>query len=311
MDTLFAKTAGQDGSTFTKTIHKTTYPTIDPARPELSQAGRTVVITGGSAGIGFSIAQGFAQAGAKHIIILGRRQNVLDEAASQLRKEYPSVKIDGRQSDVADLDETGALWENFENDGIFVDVLVLNAAVVSAGSPILELGRDEVWSQYLVNVRSHLDFTERFYKQKAGENRQKVWFMRLPFLVSVSTEATHNFPKAALWPAYSTTKNAGTMLLQRIANDTPVEKMQIINFHPGVVYTDIFKCYVPRDIYPFDDEKLGGHFAVWAASDEARFLHGRFVWAAWDIDELRTGDIKRNIENNPEFLKVGIVGLQQ
>ncbi|KAF5497599.1 Short chain dehydrogenase citE [Colletotrichum siamense] len=282
MHTLYAKTAGQDGSTFTKTIHKTTYPTIDPARPELSQAGRTVVITGGSAGIGFAIAQGFAQAGAKHIIILGRRQNVLDEAVSQLHKEYPSVKIDGRQSDVANLDETDALWKSFENDGIFVDVLVLNAALVSAGSPILELGRDEIWSQYLVN-----------------------------FLVSLSTEAAHNFARASLWPAYSTTKNAGTMLLQRIANDTPAEKMQIINFHPGVVYTDVFKPFVPRDIYPFDDEKLGSHFAVWAASDEARFLHGRFVWAAWDIDELRTGEIKKNIDNNPEFLQVGIVGLQQ
>lgn len=174
MHTLFAKTAGQDGSTFTKTIHKTTYPTIDPARPELSQAGRTVVITGGSAGIGFAIAQGFAQAGARHIIILGRRQNVLDEAVSQLHEQYASVKIDGRQSDVGNLDETDALWKSFENDGIFVDVLVLNAALVSAGSSILELGRDEVWSQYLVNVRSHLDFTERFYKQKGGENRQKV-----------------------------------------------------------------------------------------------------------------------------------------
>ncbi|KAF4826417.1 Short chain dehydrogenase citE [Colletotrichum tropicale] len=282
MHTLYAKTAGQDGSTFTKTIHKTTYPTIDPARPELSQAGRTVVITGGSAGIGFAIAQGFAQAGAKHIIILGRRQNVLDEAVSQLHKEYPSVKIDGRQSDVANLDETDSLWKSFENDGIFVDVLVLNAALVSAGSPILELGRDEIWSQYLVN-----------------------------FLVSLSTEAAHNFARASLWPAYSTTKNAGTMLLQRIANDTPAEKMQIINFHPGVVYTDVFKPFVPRDIYPFDDEKLGSHFAVWAASDEARFLHGRFVWAAWDIDELRTGEIKKNIDNNPEFLQVGIVGLQQ
>ncbi|KAK2778613.1 short chain dehydrogenase [Colletotrichum kahawae] len=304
MDTLFAKSAGQDGSTFTKTVHKTTYPIINPARPELSQAGRTVVITGGSAGIGFAIAQGFAQAGAKHIIILGRRQNVLDEAVLQLHKEYPSVKIDGRQSDVSDLEETDALWKGFENDGIFVDVLVLNAALVSAGSPILELGRDEVWGQYLVNVRSHLDFTERFYKQKSGENRQK-------FLVSVSTEATHNFTRASLWPAYSTTKNAGTMLLQRIANDTPAEKMQIINFHPGVVYTDVFKSLVPRDIYPFDDEKLGGHFAVWAASDEARFLHGRFGWGSWDIDELRTGEIKGTIENNPEFLKVGIVGLQQ
>ncbi|KAF9874615.1 short chain dehydrogenase [Colletotrichum karsti] len=305
MDSHFIKTAGEDGTTFTKILHKKSYPTINPARPELSQAGRTVLITGGSAGIGFAIARGFAQAGAERVIILGRRQKVVDEAASQLQGEYPSVKIDGRQSDVSDLDSADGLWGALESEGVHVDVLVLNAGVTTQGSPILELGRDEIWSQYIVNVRSHLDFTERFYKQRGDEDRGK-------FLLNVSTEAIHNIAKSGPWPSYSLTKNAGTMLLQQIAKDTPAEKMQVINFHPGVVYTDVFKQNgVPEDAVPFDDADLSGNFAVWAASEEARFLHGRFVWAGWDIDELRSGEIREKLDRNPEFLKVGVVGLQE
>jgi hypothetical protein len=26
---------------------------------------------------------------------------------------------------------------------------------------------------------------------------------------------------------------------------------------------------------------------VWAASDEAKFLNGKSVWASWDVDELK------------------------
>ena len=32
--------------------------------------------------------------------------------------------------------------------------------------------------------------------------------------------------------------------------------------------------------------KLSGDFAVWLASPEAAFLSGRYVWAAWDVDEM-------------------------
>lgn len=62
------------------------------------------------------------------------------------------------------------------------------------------------------------------------------------------------------------------------------------------------------DIYK---EDLAGHFAVWAASHEAEFLHGRFVWANWDVDEIKTGDIGEKIEKDPNFLKVGIEGLAE
>lgn len=39
-------------SSFTKVWHSDTYPAINPTKPELSVAGKSVVITGGGAGIG-------------------------------------------------------------------------------------------------------------------------------------------------------------------------------------------------------------------------------------------------------------------
>lgn len=59
--------------------------------------------------------------------------------------------------------------------------------------------------------------------------------------------------------------------------------------------------------HTFIDE-LCGSFAVWAASNEAEFLHGRFAWASWDVEELATGDIRKRIDSDPEYLRASIVG---
>ena len=57
------------------------------------------------------------------------------------------------------------------------------------------------------------------------------------------------------------------------------------------------------------EEDLPGSYAVWAASDEAAFLHGRFTWAAWDVNELQSGELRKRIDSDPAFLKVGVAGL--
>jgi hypothetical protein len=48
----------------TKTVHRDVYPAISPSRPELSQAGRVVLVTGGGTGVGHSIARSFVRASA-------------------------------------------------------------------------------------------------------------------------------------------------------------------------------------------------------------------------------------------------------
>jgi hypothetical protein len=56
--------------------------------------------------------------------------------------------------------------------------------------------------------------------------------------------------------------------------------------------------------------QLPGNFAVWAASKEAKFLHGRFVWSSWDVDELATGEIRKRIDSEVDFLRIGVWGLR-
>lgn len=55
---------------------------------------------------------------------------------------------------------------------------------------------------------------------------------------------------------------------------------------------------------------MAGDYAVWAASKEARFLHGRFVWAAWDVEELAKGEVRKRIDNEVDFLTVNVWGLK-
>lgn len=149
--------------------HSEPYATISPSRPELSQKERTVLITGGNSGIGFAIAKGFIKAIAKQVIIIGRRADITDAAVEDLSREATALKsptkVIGRVCDISNLRSVEELWQYFTNEGIVIDILVLNATAGGAVAPILQSGRDAAWADFETNVRSALDLTERFYKQ--------------------------------------------------------------------------------------------------------------------------------------------------
>ncbi|KAJ5819461.1 hypothetical protein N7474_005052 [Penicillium riverlandense] len=301
----------QNTTDFTKVIHQKPYRTIDVTRPELSQTGKTVLVTGGATGIGLSISRKFIEADVSTVILIGRRQDVLTSGGKELRSEAEnsgkSVTVITEPCDQADRSAVEALWNKLEQDGIVVDILILNAADFTDQKSILDLGAQRVWKSYEVNVRGPLDLVARFHKQNDKKPRT---------IVNVSTQAinmlydSQSFP-ASLRPAYGLTKNAGTMLLQQIAKDVSADDLQIINFHPGVIYNDQYpKIGIQKTDLPFDDVELPGSFAVWATTKEAKFLHGRFVWAAWDIDEYSQGETRKQIEENVDLLRIGVVGLR-
>ncbi|KAK9333506.1 hypothetical protein V1520DRAFT_142870 [Lipomyces starkeyi] len=211
----------------TKTVQRELYPAILPSRPELSQAGKVVLITGGGTGVGYAIARSFVQASADTVIIIGRRVEVLASAGSLLEQEAKTAgtntKIVTRPCDVVNLGQVDELWKDLATQGITVDVFVANAAKFTEPKPILELGADEVWSQFEVNAKSPLYFTEKFYSQPGDKQK---------FLINVSTASVHMtaHPGVAMRPAYTLTKMTGTLLFQLIAQSMPPQKMQVISF---------------------------------------------------------------------------------
>jgi hypothetical protein len=110
-------------------------------------------------------------------------------------------------------------------------------------------------------------------------------------------------------PAYGLTKNAGTLLLQQIAMDADPRKMQIISFHPGGIYTEMGAKTISKDLYDWDDENLPGNFAVWVASEEAAFAHGRMLAAHWDVDELKANTAVEVARKWSSLLKIGLLGV--
>jgi len=50
---------------------------------------------------------------------------------------------------------------------------------------------------------------------------------------------------------------------------------------------------------------LPASFNVWLASPEARFLKGKFLWANWDVNELKAQ--AKEIEAGTQF-SIGLVG---
>ena len=159
------------------TFHKRPYPAISPLRPEFSQSGQTVLITGDAEGIGFSIARNFARASVSKIIILDVDEDALIAATFELRDEIEDASgvtiVDPRVCNVGDISESDTVWSSLSKEGILVDVLVLNAVCYGPEVPLLDSGRDAIWSSFDVNVCALFVHTQHFYKQ-VGHVQQKV-----------------------------------------------------------------------------------------------------------------------------------------
>jgi uncharacterized oxidoreductase len=85
--------------------------------------GRTILITGGSAGIGLAFALKFLELG-NEVIVTGRRQELLDV----VQAKYP--KLHTIQNDVADPAQIAALAARVKSDFPKLDVLMNNAGIM-------------------------------------------------------------------------------------------------------------------------------------------------------------------------------------
>lgn len=80
--------------------------------------------------------------------------------------------------------------------------------------------------------------------------------LALQSMVNVSTSLIHDFDTMGMWPNYSASKNAGTMVMQQIAKDVSASDMQVISFHPGVIFTPSARnAGLSKEAVDWDDGK--------------------------------------------------------
>ena len=281
---------------FTETFRRTTYSTISPSSPANNQAGRTVLVVGASEGIGFGIAKAFAEANASKIILASRNEERLHDASKTIKREHANVKIETRVCDCSDVRQIEALWRSFANDDIFIDVFVLAASALQPPKSL-----HEQVSMINFNMIANIHSFESFKNQPTSANRRPMC------LIYLSSAGLHLYPYEMV--PYAATKAGFSNHLCHMADFVPESEMRIINFHPGAVYTPAADRAgeMPKDLPIWDDPSLSAHMAVWLASQDSGFLHGRFVWANWDAEELMS--MKERILADPAFLKVGIIGV--
>lgn len=250
-----------------------THYTIANIQYEQILRGKKILITGGSTGIGFSIAKKCLSVGAS-VVITGRSVDKLKEASLELNN--PNLKyVVWDISDIKSLNQK--LQESTSLLGGDIDILVNNAGVIDTTTfPNVS---EEVWDKvYSINSKGLYLLTQEvckvWMKRKSKENIKKV--------INISSQggfvgATYPY-RLTKWDIAGFTQGLGVRLAS--------EGIIVNGIAPGVIATrmqpnisinneNIFYPLNPVERYAFPEEI--GELAVFLISDVSNFIVGQTI----------------------------------
>jgi NAD(P)-dependent dehydrogenase (short-subunit alcohol dehydrogenase family) len=142
--------------------------------------GKTVMITGATSGLGFALAVDFAKRGAR-VIMACRSQ--IPGAGEKVKKLSGSRDVEMRYIDLSKIGSIHAFVNSLVQDGIKLDVCILNAAVALPGPRKTETGQDEFFQ---VNYLSNVTLTLLLIRHRVLELKKESPLSRLIFISSDS-----------------------------------------------------------------------------------------------------------------------------
>jgi gluconate 5-dehydrogenase len=192
-------------------------------------SGRRALVTGSSQGIGHSLAQGLAAAGAA-VVLNGRDQTKLERAVAALRAE--GHEVSGHAFDVTDPDAGEAAIAEIEQSGP-LDILVNNAGI-QRRMP-LENFPVQTWHELM---RTNLDAV--FYVGQAVAKRMIARRRgKIINIASLMSEAS----RYSIAP-YTASKGAVKNLTKGMCTDWARHNIQVNAIGPGYFDTPLNKALV-------------------------------------------------------------------
>jgi NAD(P)-dependent dehydrogenase (short-subunit alcohol dehydrogenase family) len=186
---------------------------------------KVAVVTGGSSGIGFAIAERFINEGAT-VYITGRRPAELNAAANKLGEKAKAI-----QSDVSDLGSLDRLFATVRESEGHIDVLVANAGVI-ASSAIRDAAEEHFDSMFDINVKGTYFTLQKAIPLMANGGS---------IILVSSCLATKGLPGHSV---YSATKAAIRSLVRTAAAELLASGIRVNTLSPGPVDTPIVEGQV-------------------------------------------------------------------
>lgn len=189
-------------------------------------SGRTVVVTGGNRGIGFAIAERFAEEGANLVIASVEAQ--VEAAAETLRGRGASAC--GVVCDVTDRTAVVALYDRAEAEFGSVDVSVQNAGIITIAR-IEDLTEAEWDATMAVNTKgAFLCCQEAIRRMRKSGNGGR--------LVNIASgQAREGF---IYTPHYAASKFGVMGMTQSLAKEVALDRITVNAICPGIIRTDMW-----------------------------------------------------------------------
>jgi gluconate 5-dehydrogenase len=238
-------------------------------------AGRRVLVTGSSGGIGLALAEGFARRGAI-VVLNGRRRDVLEAEWRRLAEE--GLDVHAAAFDVTDPQAVATAVDAIENTAGPIDVLVNNAGIQHRQP--LEDFPVERWEALLrTNVSSVFYAGQAVARHMIARGRGKIIN-----IASVQSELA----RPGIAP-YTATKGAIRNLTRGMCTDWARHGLQINAIAPGYFRTPLNAALVanadfsdwlakrtPAGRWGEVGELIGA--AVFLASDASAFVNGQTLF---------------------------------